>query len=1179
MNKKNIEEFAVSSRRQLIENLTYEANKIGITKDKIQKPDNIAEDMQTFTTSGVTNTIYGKQIEQRQQLIKEIENNGFDQVIEKIAYTWFNRIIAIRFMEINNYLPTKTRVLSSINPEKKEPDIITEALNIDLNYTTEDKKQIYQLKEENNTDELFKLLFIKQCNKLNEILPELFETIDDYTELLFNIQLSNENNIINKLIEKIPEEDFDEVEIIGWMYQYYKKKKKNEINDVIKPKQIKKYEIPCVTQLFTPEWIVRYMVDNSLGRYWIERNKDTSLEKKLKYYFKECQQNENVTKIANEIRTNNLKIEDLKFIDPCMGSGHILLYAFDIFYEIYNELGYYEKEIPYIILENNIYGLDIDDRAYQLAYFALIMKSTQYYSRFLKKDFKMNIYSIKDSSLSNELLLLIKKEDKALYEDLKYLNTVFTNAKEFGSLIQTKELNYTSLLNKFNQIKEKNKDNMLNYLLLKNNENNIKSLINQGKLLSQKYQIVVTNPPYMNKYNDTLKKFTKEKYKDYSKDLFSIFIYRNFDLCTNDGYTGFLTPIVWLTIKNYQKLREYIIENKTIISLIEMEYHTLWEIDAHVPVCSFILSNIDYKKLYNATYLSLKEFTGGIEVQNKKTLNALNNDVNYKYIKNMENFNKIPGNPIASDISEDIVHAFDEGTTLNEIAGVKQGLATGENNRFLRHWFEVDLNNLKFDYESCEETKDCKYKWVPYNKGGYYRKWYGNQDYVVNWYNDGNEMRNFKNKSGKLKSVIRNPKYYFNESLSWSKISSGSIAFRYYPRGFVFDVAGCSIFTESNKYYILGLLNSKITKNILDIISPTLNYEVGHISSIPIIFNNQYEENIENLVKENIRLSKEDWDENETSWNFKKHPLINNDDVKSSFNIYSHKKEELYLKISNNENELDNIFNNIYNCNNQIERIKTPDPNIVSNIESLVSYALGCIFGRYSLDEEGLVFAGGEFDISRYKSVIPDVDNIVPVLDEEYFNDDVVNQIVNFIKVAFSEEKLDENMDFIAESLDVSGNSSREVIRNYMIKKFYSNHISMYQKCPIYWMFDSGKQNAFKCLIYMHRYEPDLVSRIRFDYLHKTQQAIEENKKRQENIINNSENKSHIKKANKELTKLVKQLDEIKLYDQALAHVANQRIEIDLDDGVKVNYAKFQNIEVVDPKTNKTKKINLLQKL
>ena len=705
MDKRKIEEFATTARKQLIQNLTYEANRIGITPTEIQEPTTEAEDIQTFTTGTVTNTLYKKQIEQRNQLIEEIQTHSFDEVIEKIAYTWFNRIIAIRFMEINNYLPTHTRVLSSITQGKKEPDIITEALNLDLDYTEDEIQQIYKYKTENQTDELFKLLFIKQCNKLNEILPELFETIDDYTEILFNIQLSNENNIINKLIETIPEEDFtDQVEIIGWMYQYYNAELKNEINDVIKPKKIKKQEIPFVTQLFTPEWIVRYMVDNSLGRYWIERNQDSSLKNKLDYYFNENPQNDIVTKISGEIRKNNLKIEELKFIDPCMGSGHILLYAFDVFYEIYNELGFYEKEIPYLILKNNIYGLEIDDRAYQLAYFALAMKATQYYNRFLKKDFKLNIYSFKDSSLTEDTLSLLKEEDEKLYKNLTYLQKIFYNAKEFGSLIQVNELDYDYLLNKFNEIKEKNKNNMLKYILLKNHEDNIHSLINQGRVLSQKYQIVVTNPPYMNKYNDTLKKFTKEHYKDYSKDLFSIFIYRNFDLCTPEGYTGFLTPLVWLTIKNYQKLREYIINNKTIISLIELEYHTLWEIEAHVPVCTFVLSNIDYQKLYNATYLSLKEFTGGIEVQNKKTLDALNNNVEYEYHITMENFNKIPGTPITYALSENIFNTF-KHKKISEYALVKKGIVTGDNNKFIKFVWEIEKDKLY-------------HKWIPCAKGG-----------------------------------------------------------------------------------------------------------------------------------------------------------------------------------------------------------------------------------------------------------------------------------------------------------------------------------------------------------------------------------------------------------------------------------------------------------------------------
>jgi len=1155
MDKKRIEEFATNARKQLIHNLTYEASRIGITPNEIQEPTTEAESIQTFTIGSSTNTLYAKQIEQRNQLIEEIETHTFDVVIEKIAYTWFNRIIAIRFMEINNFLPTHTRVLSSINPEKKEPDIITEALNLDLDYTEEEIQLIYKYKTENQSDELFKLLFIKQCNKLNEILPELFETINDYTEILFNIQLSNENNIINKLITTIPEEDFtNQVEIIGWMYQYYNKELKDEIID-INNSIIVKEEIPAATQLFTTEWIVKYMVENSLGKYYIEHNPQSNLKNEFKYLI-----TDNL-----EIKDEKFNVEKLKFIDPCMGSGHILSYAFDIFLKIYEDLGYYKKEIPQLILENNLYGADIDERAYQLTYFSLLLKARNNDRSIFRKNIKLNVLPYKDSNISIELLNKIKTTNNKLFKNITYLNDCFKNSREFGSLIQIPEnIDVDEISKNINEINNELSNSLTDITLKNLIKNEIIPVINETKLLTNKYDFVVTNPPYMNKFSSNYKNFAKKYYKEYSKDLFSMFIYRNTLLCKKNGYSAFMTPFVWMFIKNYQKLRNYIINNLSISSLIQLEYSAFKE--ATVPICTFVISNSNDK---NGTFIRLSDFTGGMEIQENKYLDSLNSNCEYKYVRNLTDFNIIPENPIAYWIEDSVINSF-KGTKFDDISKVVMGNKTANNNKYMKFIWEIDQTKL---YN----------KWIPCAKGGNYRKYYGNIDRVIDWSYDARTF--YKNNPS---SSVVSEDVLFKKGITFSSISSKGTGFRYLDNKHLFSSGGDSIIniSEDIYYYCLGFLNTKIAFEYLKILNPTLNIKLYNIKNLPIIFNNNYQNIIKNLTIENIEMAKEDWDNYEYSLDFKVHPLMKYSKklIKESFNNYSERTLNNRNLTKNNEKQINEMFSEIYNINNITTEINDVDitlsvPDKKLDIESFISYIVGCIFGRFSLDEEGLIFGGGIFDIKLYQSVVPDSDNIIPILDEEYFNDDVVNQIVNFINIAFSEEKLEENLEFIAECLDVNGKSSREVIRNYMIKKFYSNHTSMYQKCPIYWMFDSGKENAFKCLIYMHRYEPDLVSRIRFDYLHKTQRAIEDNIKLQESIINDSENKSRVNKANKKKTKLIKQLDEIKLYDLALAHVANQRIEIDLDDGVKVNYAKFQNIEVVDPNTNKTRKINLLKKI
>ena len=1171
MDKTILKNFAVNSRNKLIEDTIYRLSLLGITEDEIQDPIE-ANGMQTFQIGGTNFSIYDDDINKRKEIIEDIESKGFNNFVEEVAYTWFNRIIAIRYMEVNNYLPTKTRVLSSETEGKIEPDILTDALDIDLDYTQEEKELIFKLKDENKLDELFRFLFIKQSNKLNEILPGLFKTTDDSLELLLNISFTSEEDVVRQLIDTIPEEDFTkQVEIIGWLYQYYISEKKNQVININKS-NIKKEDIPAATQLFTTDWVVKYMVDNSLGRYWIERNPNSSLKKHLEYYFGEAQQDEETQRKLDEIRSKNISVEELTFFDPCMGSGHILVYAFDVFFEIYKELGYLERDIPELILKNNIFGLDIDDRAYQLAYFAVLMKARKYDRKILQKGIVPNVYAIQESgNITDSIIEFIQKHDETIVNDVIYLKEIFESGKEFGSLIQVKNIDFNNLRTSLNEIIDNSKSTLTDINITNIISNDLMALINQAELLSKKYSAVVTNPPYMNKFEKNLKDFAKKYYKDYSKDLFSMFIYRNFDFCNDYGYNALMTPFVWMFIKNYENLRKFIINNKSISSLIQLEYSAFSE--ATVPICTFVLSNFD--KNYAGTYLKLSEFTGGMDVQKEKVLQIIKgdeilNDEN-NFIMKQCKFIKIPGNSIAYWVSDKFIDTFEKGICIDDISGhTGSQNKTADNEKYLRYFWEVSNEHVGIDN-----------KWIFYAKGGDFKKYYGNLEHVVDWSEDA---RNFYKNNPT--SNLLDEKYWYQEGITYTKISSKGVSFRYLPKNCVFDMGGPSIcYLGDNLLYILGLLNSNLANFYLNIFNPTINIQSKDIRALPIIINNSHKNRINKLVKSNLEIAKGDYESFETSFSFKKHFFVSSNEclIENILDNLTYDKLNQLNQFISNEVLLNEIFLEIYDVHDVSSKINEEDIklnlfNYDESIKSFISYAVGCMFGRYSLDNEGLQFAGGVFNSDNYIKFIPDDDNIIPVLDSEYFEDDIVNRFVEFVKTCFGEETLEENLDFIANALAKNKKSSREKIRDYLLKNFFNDHKKTYKKCPIYWQFSSGKENGFNCLVYMHRYEPSLVARIRTDYLHKTQKAIEQAIANCDNIINHSSSKQEVVKATKDKAKLQKQLKETQEYDEALSHIANQNIEIDLDDGVKVNYAKFQNVQV-SKEGKKSKKINLLKKL
>lgn len=875
MNKTAIKNFAVWARQKLISDITYKAGMLGITEDGIaDKLPHSTSDLE-FYDIGTKDyaEVSGKEIKQRNALVNAIrkkeKDNGdyksaFRYVVEEVAYTWFNRLIAIRFMEVNDYLPSGVRVLSSENKAKKEPDLVTTPFDTDLEFTSYEQDRIIQLKDDNKMDELFRMLFIKQCNKLHDVLPELFEKTDDYTELLLTVSFTDSDGVLYHLVHDIEEDDFNvekegQVQIIGWLYQYYISEKHSSVIDIKGGKAIKKEDVPAATQLFTTHWVVQYMVDNSLGRYWIERNPESDLKSKLKFYVEP----ENFTTVGEKISP-----EDLTVFDPCMGSGHILVYAFEVLMQIYLECGYTERDATSLILENNLFGLDIDDRAYQLAYFAVMMKARSYDRRILTRGVKPNVYSIKESNFLVNSWQKISDDEKFR----KIFQTVvdtFIDAKEYGSILNVPDADYDYALSVIDDFQQSVPVDF-EAQILRGKTDDIRALVNQAKLMAKKYTAVVTNPPYMNKFDAKLKKYIADNFAEYKGDLFSVFMYHNFSFCTPDGYSAFMTPNVWMFIKSYEALRKYIINYKGISSLIQMAKGAFFK-EATVDICAFVLHN-SHNDL--GDFIRLEDFKGDMEVQKQKVLEALaDKSCGYYYETDQTSFSKIPGSPIAYWVNDGLLSAFANGKSLGNIALARNGMKTGENGRFVRLWWEVEVEKFNSTANDWKIASSSGAKWFPYNKGGEFRKWYGNNDCIVNWQNEGDEIFNH------AKTDKRNVQDYplelkFKPSVSWSLVTSGQPAFRYKENN-LSDIAGMSFYTQKEDLIILlGFCNSKITLEILKLLAPTINFQAGDIGRLPIVDYNIEANTIRELTFSNIENSKIDWDSYETSWDFKRNPLL-----------------------------------------------------------------------------------------------------------------------------------------------------------------------------------------------------------------------------------------------------------------------------------------------------------------
>ena len=1203
MDKPAIKKFAIWARNKLKKDAEYCAEQIGITKEKIVPPlpQSTEETLFFDSPTGEPYKLVGKaNIKKYRSLVESLKRESankeysavYDSLIERAAYTWFNRMIAVRYMEVNDLLPSHTRVLSATDERKKEPQIVENPSEAILDYTPEEIKQIqdwqYNIGKNGVADMLFRMLFLKQCYALNEVLPKLFDNEDGYLELLLRINFTDADGVVYHLTHDIKEENWradktdNAVQIVGWLYQYYNTEPKAKVFADLNEHHIKisAANIPAATQLFTPDWIVRYMVENSLGRLWSEGHPDFD-KSEWKYYLDEAPQEPQVAQQLAELRKGYAALtpEDIKCIDPCMGSGHILAYLFDVLMQIYTAAGYSKRDAAASIVEHNLYGLDIDDRAAQMAYFVVMMKGCQYDSRFLRRHLNPHVYAIQESGeLPQTAFGYCGPEEPTA----RTLWDTFRNAKEYGSILQPKVT--LEELDKL-EARLQEADSMagygslgvqgLTYQLL----DVMYPLIDQARMLVQKYDVVVTNPPYMGSsgMNARLSDYVKKYYPDSKSDLFAVFIERCARMDKPGGYQAMITQHAWMFLSSFEKLRAKLQLIDTV-NMAHLGARGFDEIGGEVvQTTSFVMRN-SHIKGYKGTYCRLID--GGSEKEKAEMFVSGKN----RYMAEQDNFSKIPGSPVAYWIGKEMFGAYDKGQKLKDISTARVGLQTSDNNRFLRLWYECGLNNTEFYCTTLDECNSNPKKWYPHNKGGAYRKWYGNIEYIINYGNGGYDLAH-------APGAATIPELYaFREAITYSRITSGDISFRIQTQNTIFDSACVDIFPRGlSIHYLLGLLNAKLVKSYISVIAPTLNTQPGDIAKLPIIIAKEKVPDIEINVDENINLSKSDWDSFETSWDFAEHPIVKwlrqlrdatsigatmayyyhgerpkvSCPVELCYMLWQGECNERFAKLKANEEELNRIFIDIYGLQDELtpevedKDVTVRRADLGRDIRSLISYAVGCIFGRYSLNKPGLAYAGGDWNPDQYHTFLPDADNVIPITDEEYFTDDLTGLFVAWVKKIFGADSLEDNLAFIAKALGVKGTSPRAVIRNYFLNGFYADHVKIYQKRPIYWLYDSGKQNGFKALIYMHRYNADTSGLVRAEYLYKMEQVYESEIARMDDAIAHGASRE-VAQATKRKEKLVKQLKECKDYDDRLGHIALARIPLDLDDGVKANYDKVQ---------------------
>lgn len=1177
MDKGVLRNFAINARNDLEERIENKINSYFIAEKFTVEQ---RGDLYYLKSNNHSLTLSSSEFEKRELLIKRIDELTLERVIEEAAYTWFNRLIAIRYMEIHDYLPlTKDnlglgiRVLSSINNEVS-PEILKYQNLINTKIDIKFNKNIFEkLKTENDK---FKYVLNLIIDKIKIVIPQVFGGVTDYVDTLLPENLLNDDSFIHNLILDIPETYFDDVEIIGWLYQYYNQTKKDEV--ISSRKTYKTHEIPYATQLFTPDWIVKYMVQNSLGKYWIENShtNNEDLIKSWKYLIKE-----NIV-----LKNNKISPEEITFIDPCSGSGHILVYAFDLLYQIYLTSGYPSQIIPSLIINKNLFGLDIDDRAGQLSILSILLKSREIDKDIFNKpeSRNLNILSIQELKKVDEYSMLSLPEE---YQNkISELIKEFSNAKEIGSLSKGVEKDYTKLLDYINKT---------DFIVKSNLENKLTNIISQNKILTKKYDVIVTNPPYItNKYlSDLLKETLKTNYEDGTADLFAAFILRCSMFAHEKSYISLMTPNVWMFLPSYNRLRNAMLNYNSLKDLVYLNKGSFFQ-EATVDIIAFTFNkNVDNNK---TLFVNLDEFEANLTSQEKGFLKIVNESNSpQKIVKSKDFFLQLPRSPLAFWISDTVKNAFQE-KPLSEYGEAKQGIATANNNRFLRFWYEIDYR----DFSLVDNINKTKYKWYPYNKGGAYRKWYGNFDYVVNWQNDGFEIKNYRNSSGKLLSRPQNLDFMFKEGITWTLLSSSYFGVRYLPAGFVSDINGMAYFSKdkTKTNYLLGFFSTKVMEHLLMALNSTFAFQSGDIMKTPIIISQEKINDVTKIVSTNIELSQKDWDLYETSWNFQVHPLIFESRI-SHFgrkgeqdhlieNLFEHLKTSINMrfeKLKENEEELNKVFINIYNLQKELS-YKVEDKNVTltkifesSNVvpleikgnkyiktkedvvKSFISYFVGCLFGRYSLDQDGIVFAGGNFNYGDYKKFKPLKDNIIPITDNKYFAEDIVYKFLEFIEILFSKETLNENVEFIANTLGKKDlETDVETIRRYFINDFYRDHVQTYKKKPIYWLFNSGKDDGFKGLMYIHRYDENLIPKIRLDYVHAMQNIYQRELEEVKYKLSTDLVLTEKKNLQDREVDLNKKIVELNNYDELIAHAANQRITLDLDDGIDVNYDKLKEL-------------------
>ncbi len=1217
MNTANIKKYAPKARARFIDTMTRQAARVGISPDGkggvVIAPLELKGDVLVMTAQdGQTHTVPAHLKGAREALAAWVQRDGFTQAIEQAAYSWFNRLCAIRYMEIHGYLDHGRRVLSGAGGEAGQFQILDECLEVDLPGL--DTARVRELKLDGTQDEtLYRELLLAQCHALHEAMPFLFEPLDDASELLLPNNLTKTDSLIRELVEAIPEEDWQNVEVIGWLYQFYISEKKDQVIG----KVVKSEDIPAATQLFTPNWIVQYLVQNSVGRQWLQTYPGSPLKGQMPYYIEPAEQEPDVQAQLDAITPASLDPETIKVLDPACGSGHILVEAYNVLKAIYEERGYRTRDIPKLILENNLFGLDIDDRAAQLAGFALLMKAREDDRRILTRNVRLNVLAMQSSqhldanTLWRDLNLtgdwhqgqsqsLFDSEQQdlssndATYKLIADLIERFQDAKTFGSLIEVPsewEAPLKALLEELTELS--NSGDMMQ----KAAAQRLVHIVQQAWVLAQRYDAVVANPPYMGSkgMNKALKDYAKNAYPNSKSDLFACMKERSYELLVSNGLSAMIIMESWMFLSSYGAFRNRLLKEKTILDLVHMPYNGRGRTPLGINFgTSASISLNEYIPRLKGHFSCLRFYEidqNGIPLQfpfdNERHTNII-----------IDDFKKIPGSPVAYWLSEGAIQAFSKSKKIKDVMPAAVGLQTGDNSKFVRYWYEVDFDKIGFEVDSADDTADLRFKWYPYNKGGDFRKWYGNQDFVVNWENNGEEIRNFKDGNGSLRSRPQNTKNYFKPSISWSDVTSGDISFRYYDKGFIYDVTGMSAQSESKELMkkVLALCNSCVISWVVKSLNPTLHFQAGNYHSLPYIDAAVHGVSSD-LVDQCINLSLKDGVAYETSFSFKYNPLLENSEQGAFLNYFEWRKEcsqvaeklrdleilnnkyflskyslekEVEPEVSYNKISLNGNPHYRYGGNRSEEELETLLQ--CDTLKELVSYAIGCMMGRYSLDKPGLILASQGEAVRDYlahipePSFAPDDNAIIPLTDQEWFPDDATNRFRNFVRTAWGDEHLQENLDFVAESLCLhaikpkKGEAALETIRRYLSTQFFKDHLRTYKKRPIYWLFSSGKQKAFECLVYLHRYNESTLAEMRTDYVIPLTTKLASYVEKLEQDKEASTSAAEAKAIEKELSKLYKQQAELNTFDEKLRHYADQRISLDLDDGVKVNYGKFGDL-------------------